>query len=138
MGPPELARGGELPPDPDRQRTDRGDQDRVVVEPGARRLEGFDGPAGQVDEEPGPVADVADYPDGETVVAQVLDRVADDPRVGLEERLLPERREVRRIVGIDFQVPVRRAGEDQIGLDAAAPPRTRSPVTAARSRGCHR
>ncbi|OHC53517.1 MAG: hypothetical protein A3D16_19675 [Rhodobacterales bacterium RIFCSPHIGHO2_02_FULL_62_130] len=78
VGPAELAGGGELAADPDRQRAHGGDEDRVVVEPGASGLEGFHRQARQVDEEAVGIADIANHPDGEAVWPEAGDGLRDD------------------------------------------------------------
>ena len=117
MGAPKFARGGELATGADRQRTDGGHKDRLVVEARARRLEGFDGSAWQVDVKPASIAHVADNPHREAIILQPRDGGGDDRSLGLEECGLVHRRKIGGIVGIAFEVPIGRAGKDQVGRD---------------------
>ena len=117
MGAAQLARRLELPPGADRQRPYGSDKDSIVVEPGTRGLECLDRSTGQVDKEPTRVADIADHPDSETVVAQAGNRPGDNPGVGIEERILALGRQVGWSVGVDFEVPIGWATEDQISID---------------------
>jgi hypothetical protein len=78
VGAAELAGGGELAADADRQGTHGGDEDCVVVKSGTGGLEGFDRQAREVDEEPVGIADITDHPDGKAVRPKAGDGLGDD------------------------------------------------------------